>query len=106
MATVGPESRLLEKLTFCLFCQCISPKVQVILRHWDPICIAPGEFAPGDEYDDYGPQIVSRVMKGCSLEALTQYLSEIRTGVIGVEADPAGDRAIALEILEILRSNP
>ena len=39
--------------------------VQAILRRWDPMDLAPGEFAPADEYDSYAPHIVSLVAQGC-----------------------------------------
>ncbi len=77
--------------------------VQAILRRWDPIGVAPGKFAPADEYDAYAPQIVSQVMKGCSLAALAQELSMIRIREMGMAANPLGDRATALEILHALQ---
>lgn len=78
--------------------------VQTILRSWDPIGIAPGSFAPADEYDSYAPQIVSRVLKGCTAEDLTDHLGYIRTQVIGLEANASQDRVTALEILNALRT--
>lgn len=77
--------------------------VQAILRRWDPIGVAPGEFGPADEYDGYAPHIVSMVSAGCSLEELVRHLGEIRTRTIGVEANAGHDRTIAEEILRDLR---
>jgi len=76
--------------------------VQDILRRWDPIGIRPGEFGPADEYDDYAPQIVSMVARGCTREALCDHLGKLRTRTIGVEADPGHDATIAGAILETL----
>ena len=45
-------------------------RVQAILRRWDPIGIAPGEFGPADEYDEYAPHIVTMANQGCSVEQL------------------------------------
>lgn len=77
--------------------------VQDILRRWDPIRVAPGEFAPADEYDDYAPHIVSSIAQGCSVEDLAGHLGRLRTVTIGVEADPEGDMTAAREIVEALR---
>ena len=78
--------------------------VQVILRRWDPIGVEPGEMPPTDEYDSYAPHIVSMVTQGCSLDQLSSYLKKLRTGVIGVEANPERDADIANKIIEALRS--
>ncbi len=80
-------------------------EVQSILRRWDPIGIQPGELGPADEYDNYAPHIVSLVSQGCSVQMLARHLEDLRTGPIGVEANPERDREIAKEIVEVLRSN-
>lgn len=77
--------------------------VQEILRRWDPIGVAPGEFAPADEYDGYAPQIVSMVARGGSVEALSEHLQRLRTDAIGVEADSDRDAEVAEEIVAALR---
>jgi len=77
--------------------------VQDILRRWDPIGIAPGEFGPADEYDGYAPHIVSMVVQGCSTEELSKHLEVIRVETIGVEVNPDRDREIAGEILKAIR---
>ena len=78
--------------------------VQDILRRWDPIGIQPGKFGPKDEYDSYVPRLVSLVAEGCSLEQLSDHLSAIRTGDMGITADLSRDREIAAEILRAWRS--
>src|SRR5437870_4075979 len=77
--------------------------VQEILRRWDPIGIQPGKLGPKDEYDGYAPHVVSLVAQGCSFEQLSDHLGIIRTGKIGIEANPARDREIAGEIIRALR---
>ncbi len=77
-------------------------QVQAILRRWDPIGVQPGEFAPADEYDSYAPHIVSLVARGCSVAQLARHMEELRTGIIGVEANPERDHEIANEIVEAL----
>lgn len=77
--------------------------VEEILRRWDPIGILPGDFAPADEYDDYAPHVVSLVAGGISIEQLTQHLENVRTQVIGVEANRDHDCKIAKAILRSLR---
>jgi hypothetical protein len=79
--------------------------VQQILRRWDPIGVRPGESAPADEYDSYAPHIVSMVAQGCSLEQLCTQLEGIRVDTMGVGPDPATDREIATEILQVLRGS-
>ena len=79
--------------------------VQDILRRWDPIGVAPGEFWPADEYDSYAPSIVSMVVQGCTPEELSKHLEVIRVETIGVEANPDRDREIAGEILKAIREN-
>ena len=80
-------------------------RLQAILRKWDPIGVQPGEFAPADEYDSYAPHIVSLVARGCSVAELTRHMEELRTGIIGVEANPERDHEIAAEIVEALRGD-
>ena len=77
--------------------------VQDILRRWDPIGIAPGEFGPADEYDGYAPHIVSMAVRGCSPEELRQHLEGIQVEMMGIEANPDRDRQIADEILAAIR---
>jgi hypothetical protein len=79
--------------------------VQDILRRWDPIGVAPGEFGPADEYDSYAPSIVSMVVQGCTTEELSKHLEIIRVETIGIEAKPDRDREIAGEILKAIREN-
>jgi len=61
--------------------------VEAVLRAWDPIGAAPGEFAPADEYDSYAPHIVSILAGGGSVEELANHLEHIRTVTIGLPAD-------------------
>ena len=77
--------------------------VEKILRRWDPIGVCPGDFAPADEYDGYAPHIVSLVAQGTSIEQLTRHLEDLRTRIIGVEANRNYDRNIAKEIIRKLR---
>lgn len=79
--------------------------VQAILRRWDPMDLAPGEFAPEDEYDDYAPQIVSLVSQGCSVEHLLDHLQKLRTGMICMRDKIRDDKDIAREIIATLCSN-
>jgi hypothetical protein len=78
--------------------------VQAILRRWDPMDLAPGKFAPEDEYDDYAPQIVSIVSQNCSVEHLLDHLQNLRTGMICMRDKIQDDKNIALEIIATLCS--
>lgn len=79
--------------------------VQAILRRWDPIGVEPGKIAPADEYDSYGPHIVSLVAHGCSVIELFNHLQWLREEFIGVEGDPERDLEFAVEILAELREH-
>jgi hypothetical protein len=76
--------------------------VQAILRRWDPMDLAPGEFAPEDEYDDYAPQIVSLVSQGLSVEHLLDHLQKLRSGMICMRDKTQDDKDIAREIIATL----
>ncbi len=78
--------------------------VQAILRRWDPMDLAPGEFAPADEYDSYAHRCVSLVAQGCSVEDLLGHLQELRTGMVCMRETHERDAAIAREIIATLRS--
>ena len=73
--------------------------VQAILRRWDPMDLAPGEFAPADEYDSYAPHIVSLVAQGCSVEQILDHLQRLRSGLVCMREKPKHDREIAGEII-------
>lgn len=79
--------------------------VQAILRRWDPMDLAPGEFAPADEYDSYAPHIVSIVAQGCSVEQLLGHLQKLRTGMVCMRNNPKRDMDFAREIIAKLRSD-
>lgn len=76
--------------------------VEAILRRWDPMDLAPGAFAPADEYDDYAPRIVSLVVQGCSSEQLLAHLRKLRLGMVCMRDNPQRDRDIAAEIMAAL----
>lgn len=78
--------------------------VEAILRRWDPMDLAPGEFAPADEYDSYAPHIVSLVAQGCSVEHLLDHLRSLRTGMVCMRDNPDRDMDIAREMIAALRS--
>jgi hypothetical protein len=78
--------------------------VEAILRRWDPIGVRPGEFAPADEYDSYAPHIVTMVIGGCTITQLSQHLGQLRTHIIGVEANRKRDLRIAIDIVQALRA--
>jgi hypothetical protein len=75
---------------------------QAILRRWDPMDLAPGEFAPADEYDSYAPHIVSLVARGCSAEQLLGHLRELRKSMVCMRDNPQHDKDIAGEIIATL----
>lgn len=79
--------------------------VQAILRRWDPMDLAPGEFAPADEYDSYAPHIVSLVAQGCSVEQILDHLQRLRSGMVCMRENPKHDIEIAGEILATLRGD-
>ncbi|WP_208599511.1 hypothetical protein [Desulfospira joergensenii] len=78
--------------------------VQSILRRWDPMDLAPGDFAPADEYDSYAPHIVSVVARGCPVEDLSAHLRKLRKGMVCMGDNPKLDMEIAGEIMAALRS--
>lgn len=80
--------------------------VQAILRRWDPMDLAPGEFAPADEYDSYAPHIVSLVAQGYSAEQILEHLQRLRSGMVCMRENPQHDIEIADEIIATLCSNP
>ena len=73
--------------------------VQAVLRRWDPIGVAPDEFAPSDEYDSFAPHIVSMLAGGSSVVALAKHLEHIRTESIGLPAGRDRDMACAEELM-------
>jgi hypothetical protein len=79
--------------------------VQEILRRWDPMDLAPGKFAPKDEYDDYAFSIVSLVSQGCSVEQLFEYLRSLRIEMATMRDNIQNDKTIAHEIIAALHSN-
>ncbi|MGR3275958.1 hypothetical protein ACSYAD_12680 [Acaryochloris marina NIES-2412] len=80
--------------------------VQAILRRWDPMDLAPGEFAPADEYDSYAPHIVSLVAQDYSAEQILEHLQRLRSSMVCMRENPQHDIEIADEIIATLRSNP
>lgn len=77
-------------------------RAQKILRVWDAIGIAPGEYGPSDEYDSYAPSILSMLARGTDPEELHCHLKHIRTDVIGIEANLSYDLETASAILNVL----
>jgi hypothetical protein len=76
--------------------------VQEILRRWDPMDLAPGKFAPKDEYDDYAYPIVSLVSQGCSVEQLFEHLRSLRIDMATMRDNIQNDKTIAREIIAAL----
>jgi len=61
----------------------------VLFKEWNPIGISVSdmtEWECGDEYDNYIPQIYSRLKKR-DADALCQYLVEVETKFMELEAD-------------------
>lgn len=75
-------------------------RVEVFLRIWDPIGVAPGEFGPADEYDSYAPAIVSLLLKGAAAKDIEEYLSEVCTVNMGLPRQVRRDRSTARAIVE------
>lgn len=73
--------------------------VEAVLRRWDPIGVQPGEGGPADEYDSYAPHLVSMLSNGASVAELREHLGHIRTGTIGLPADPVRDAQCAEELV-------
>jgi hypothetical protein len=77
-------------------------RVEAFLREWDPIGVIEDQLAvgyPPTEYDRYAPEVYALLLRGCSLEHLTDYLSLVRTDVMGLGASIAEDRRVAERIL-------
>jgi hypothetical protein len=83
--------------------------VESILRLWDPIGVAPGKFAPTDEYDSYAPHIVSMVNSGCRPDELASHLEQLAVMTMGIGPGSDLTRARSLDfakqILVQLRRN-
>jgi hypothetical protein len=70
-----------------------------VLRRWDPLDLAPGAFAPLDEYDSYAPHVVSLLAAGGSAAQVADHLERLRTGAMGLASDRARDLAVAEELV-------
>ena len=65
----------------------------ILWAAWDPI-----GGVPRDEYENYAPQIASRLRDGATPDEIAALLSEIRTDRMGEPPDPSKDRAVAHKI--------
>jgi hypothetical protein len=77
--------------------------VEAVLRRWDPIGFGPGVGVPADEYDGYGPHIVTIALAGASAHDVALHLSKLRTQSIGLSEDLASDEAFALQVIQALQ---
>jgi hypothetical protein len=78
-------------------------EVEHILRRWDPIGVISdpeGTEGPLDEYDSYAAGVLKRLESGADLTKLTEHLSTIATGSIGLDDNPELHRRFAQELLQ------
>ncbi|MDD2806266.1 MAG: hypothetical protein PHV33_11990 [Elusimicrobiales bacterium] len=76
--------------------------IRRVLREWDPIGVQPGQAddsAPLDEYDEYAPEILSRLRGGAAAEAVLDLLTEIRIKSMELPACPEKDRSISEKLV-------
>ncbi len=65
----------------------------LLREHWNPM----GDV-PGDEYEGYATRIGGLLREGVSEDELTRFLSDARTGAMGLAADPDADRRTAVMV--------
>jgi hypothetical protein len=70
---------------------------RLLREQWNPIG---EEDLPADEYASYATRIGGLLHEGVSEDQLTTWLSDARTGAMGLPASPEEDRAVALLIHE------
>jgi len=77
--------------------------IKGMLRQWDPIGVSSGTPAENDlcfsEYDNYAPQILSRLRAGCTQDDLVSYLAQVRTEFMGLSPNPVRDTETSVEII-------
>ena len=66
----------------------------LFMREWDPIGVARIPEA-ADEYSRHVGETASKLHQGVTVDELTAYLSWVRTGYIGIDANPRVDRRVA-----------
>jgi hypothetical protein len=68
---------------------------RLLREDWNPIG---SEDTPADEYASYATRIGGLLHEGASVDQLTMFLSDARTGAMGLQADGDGDRRAASAI--------
>jgi hypothetical protein len=70
---------------------------RLLREQWNPIG---DDDVPADEYASYATRIGGLLREGVSEDQLTTWLSDARTGAMGLPAAPDDDRAVARLIHE------
>jgi hypothetical protein len=77
----------------------------ILFDDWDPIPVNHNRNLI-DEYDAYIPRMLKALREGKNEDGLTDLLSEITTGSIGIRADLDGCRRVARKLLDHPLSSP
>ncbi len=76
-------------------------RIRALLREkWDPIGFGP--LLPADEYDTFAMQVWGRLKRGEPTGEIAAYLTWVAGEYIGVETDPARERAVAEAAAKIM----
>ena len=80
-----------------------------MLHRWDPIGVFSGIPTENDlcssEYDEYAPQILTRLRAGCTRDQLTSYLTQVRTEYMGLSPNPQKDTETSGEMIDWWRQS-
>ena len=74
-----------------------EPMTRLLRDQWNPIG---SDDVPADEYASYATRIGGQLRDGVSEDQLATWLSDARTGAMGLPADPDEDLRVALLIHE------
>jgi hypothetical protein len=69
-----------------------EPVARLLHEQWNPIG---GDDVPADEYSSYATRIGGLFREGVSEDQLMTWLSDARTGAMGLPADADEDRRVA-----------
>jgi hypothetical protein len=80
---------------------------EILFYEWDPIGVSSSIFDSWarDEYYPYLPKVFKLVMKGCSVESIAAYLTDVSTKNMGLSRRELHDIKIAKMLLKVRESS-
>lgn len=75
---------------------------EILLKAWDPIGVNQHEECK-DEYDSYAPKVCRHLREGADEVKLASYLGQLRCGAMGLSPNEEKDRAVARQLLGLMR---